>query len=410
MLRNRLGRRVPYLALAALIVVSAVVAGVVAILHGGGVGGTVAKAPSRSSGPPSPHISVSPVPATAMNPTVPITVTTADGLLTAVTVTNAGTGTVVAGAFTGDHRGWHSTQDLGYGDTYRLVAEASNRAGGHAKQQALITTIHPAQQTYANLIPAPTLVGGTGIGVGQPIVFQFTEPVTNKAAVIEHLQITSDPPQPGAWYWIDNENVHYRPEQFWEPGTTLTVSATVYGLDLGDGVYGAENNSATYRVHDSWIAKADGATEQLQVFDNGQLIKTMPMSLGAPGFPTHEGIHVISDKQPSITMDSCTYGVCRGQPGYYREKVALDERISNDGEFVHSAPWSVGQQGNSNVSHGCVNLSPANAKWFYDHFGLGDVVETINSGGRPLPVWDLYGDWALPWSQWQAGVGSAAHS
>jgi lipoprotein-anchoring transpeptidase ErfK/SrfK len=102
-------------------------------------------------------------------------------------------------------------------------------------------------------------------------------------------------------------------------------------------------------------------------------------------------------------MDSCTYGVCQGDKGYYKEKVDLDERISNDGEFVHAAPWSVGQQGDSNVSHGCVNLSPANAKWFFDHLGVGDVVEITNSGGPPLPVYDTYGDWELDWAHWQAG-------
>jgi len=280
MLRNvrGMGRWVPYVASAALIVVFAVV-GLVAVRSGGGA----TRAPSSAPSPIEPHISVSPATATGMNPTTPLTVTIMDGQLTTVTVTNTGTGTVVTGVFTGDDQVWHSTEDLGYGVTYRLIAEATNRAGGHTRRQVTITTIHPEQQAYANLIPAPTLVADTGVGVGQPIVFQFTEPVADKASVIQHLNVTSDPPQPGAWYWIDDQDVHYRPEQFWEPGTTLTVSATVYGLDLGGGVYGAENNSATYRVHDSLIAQADGATEQLQVFDNGQLVKTMPMSLGAQG-------------------------------------------------------------------------------------------------------------------------------
>jgi lipoprotein-anchoring transpeptidase ErfK/SrfK len=104
-------------------------------------------------------------------------------------------------------------------------------------------------------------------------------------------------------------------------------------------------------------------------------------------------------------MDSCTYGVCQGDPGYYKEKVNLDERISIDGEFVHSAPWSVHQQGRVNVSHGCVNLSPANAAWFYQHFTVGDVVEITNSGGPTLPLWDN-GDWTLPWTQWHTGTSS----
>jgi lipoprotein-anchoring transpeptidase ErfK/SrfK len=181
----------------------------------------------------------------------------------------------------------------------------------------------------------------------------------------------------------------------------VTVQADLYGVDLGAGTYGSTDRTMTVKVHDAWVAKADGATEQMQIFDDGRLVKTMNISLGAPGFPSHVGPHVISDKQPSIVMDSCTYGVCEGQPGYYKEKVDLDLRISNDGEFVHSAPWSVGQQGNANVSHGCVNLAPADAQWFYDHFGIGDVVEVSNSGGPPLPIWDRWGDWALSWSQWQ---------
>lgn len=143
---------------------------------------------------------------------------------------------------------------------------------------------------------------------------------------------------------MDNHTLHYRPQSSWQPGTTITLHAYLYGVDLGNGVYGQTDRTATYTVHDSWIAKADGATEQMQIFHNGALVNTMPISLGSPGFPSHSGPHVISDKQPSVIMDSCTYGVCPGQPGYYRERVDLDERISNDGEFVHSAPWSIGRR------------------------------------------------------------------
>ncbi len=133
------------------------------------------------------------------------------------------------------------------------------------------------------------------------------------------------PPRPGDWYWIDNTTVHYRPHRFWTPETTLTVTAKVYGLNLGGGVYGAEDHTATYLVHDSWIATADGVSEQMQIRHNGALVKTMPVSLGVLATP-HAGIHVISGKQPSIVMDSCTYGVCPGRPGYYKETVRLDER------------------------------------------------------------------------------------
>jgi lipoprotein-anchoring transpeptidase ErfK/SrfK len=288
-----------------------------------------------------------------------------------------------------------------------VVANAVNSSGRNTRKTATVNTLNPAGTAYANVIPAPNTVQATGIGVGQPMVFQFTKPVANKAAVVQHLHVTTNPPQPGSWYWVDDKDVHYRGPVYWKPGTTITITADVFGLDLGNGIYGAENYSATYHVHDAWVAEANGQTEQLSIFDNGKLVNTMPMSLGAPGFPTHMGPHVISDKQPTIDMNSCSYGICPPDPRAYNEVVNLDERISNDGEFVHSAPWSVGQQGNSNVSHGCVNLAPQNAQWFFDHFGIGDVVDVTNSGGPPLPVWDTYGDWEVPWSQWASGAGQA---
>lgn len=376
-----------------------------------GCGGGAPSAGQAGAKPPSPappaappaSLSIDPAGPAPISPTTPIVVHAAGGRLGTVTVTNAAGGPPVAGNFSPDRLSWTTTQPLGYATHYTVVADAAGGPGQPARQTFTVSTVTPAHQAYANLIPAPEVVAQPGIGVGQPIVFQFTKPVVNKAEVEKRLHISSDPQQEGAWYWTDDRNAHFRPQQYWQPGTTIKVSANVFGLDLGNGTYGAEDNSGTYRVHDSWIARADGATEQVQAFHNGQLVMTMPMSLGSPGHPSHVGPHVISDKQPSIIMDSCSYGVCKGQPDYYHEKVDLDERISNDGEFVHSAPWSVGQQGNANVSHGCVNLAPDNAQWFFNNFGLGDVVEITNSGGPPLPVWDLYGDWEVPWPQWLAG-------
>ncbi|WSJ13720.1 Ig-like domain-containing protein [Nocardia sp. NBC_01327] len=338
-----------------------------------------------------------------VNPSVPIVVNATDGLLISVTVTNTADGKAIAGDLAQDRRSWTSKDPLGYGASYLVTTKAANSVDVTSDSTATVTTITPQKTAYANVVPAPDVVSNTGIGVGQPMVFQFTQAVANKAEVQKHLKVTVTPDQPGAWYWVDDKDVHYRAANYWQPGTKIHIEADVLGVDLGGGVFGAEDNSADYTVHDAWVAKADGNTEQLTIFDNGQQVNQMPMSLGSPGFPSHEGPHVISDKQPSIVMDSCTYGVCAGQAGYYKETVALDERISNDGEFVHSAPWSVGQQGSSNVSHGCVNLAPANAQWFFDHFGIGDVVEITNSGGPTLPVWDTYGDWEVPWQQWQAG-------
>ncbi|MBY8856650.1 L,D-transpeptidase family protein [Nocardia sp. CA2R105] len=382
------------------IAVGAVFLGRSATDHGGSGGSG-----SEKTTPAVPAAAIS-VPDTAnpINPSVPITVSASGGRLTSVSATTPD-GKPLAGTLSPDGLTWTNTDSLAFSSAYAITADAVNSAGAHTKQNFTVNTISTdnVSTAYANVVPAPDVVADTGIGVGQPMVFQFTKPVTNKAEVQKHLHVSVTPAQPGAWYWVDDKDVHYRGPNYWLPGTKIHIEADVVGLDLGNGVLGAENNSADYTVHDSWVAKADGSTDQLTIFQNGKQVNQMPMSLGSPGFPSHEGPHVISDKQPSIVMDSCTYGTCAGQPGYYKETVALDERISNDGEFVHSAPWSVGQQGSSNVSHGCVNLAPDNAQWFYNHFGIGDVVEITNSGGPTLPVWDTYGDWEVPWQTWQAG-------
>jgi lipoprotein-anchoring transpeptidase ErfK/SrfK len=364
--------------------------------HVASASGSGATTPTVS---PERAVQILPAGTAAINPTTPIVVTSVVGTLQSVSMVNVATGTLVRGALSQGDTTWTSTEPLGYDSSYRLDASTSSN-GVPVHRRETLTTLSPAAQAYPSLIPSPDQ---SAVGVGQPIVIRFDEAVTDRATAEKALQVTANPPQPGSWFWMSNTEVHYRPQSYWQPGSTVTVDARLYGVDLGSGVYGQTDRTVTFRVHDAWIAKADGATKTMQIFDNDQLVKTMPISLGSPGFPTHNGPHVVSDRQPSIIMDSCTYGVCKGQAGYYRERVDLDERISNDGEFVHSAPWSVGQQGDSNVSHGCVNLSPANAQWFYDHFGLGDVVEITNSGGPALPVWDTYGDWTLAWSDWQAG-------
>ncbi|CAM3065191.1 L,D-transpeptidase [Skermania piniformis] len=351
--------------------------------------------------PPEPVTITVPATAQPINPTEPIVVQVSGGTLDKVAVTDPA-GKPLTGGFAPDSKTWTSNQPLAFDTEYTVTAQAVDLALRVTDQTFTVDTINPTL-AYANVVPAPNFVADVGIGVGQPMVFEFTKPVVNKAEVQKHLVITSDPPQPGAWYWTDDMNVHYRGPEYWKPGTKLHIEANVFGLDLGNGVFGAENNAADYTVHDSWIAKADGATKVLTVFHNGAQVNSMPMSLGSPGNPSHEGPHVISERAHSVIMDSCTYGVCKGDPNYYREEVFLNLRISYDGEFVHSAPWSVGEQGNANVSHGCVNLAPDNAQWMFDHFGIGDVVEISNSGGPRLPVWDRYGDWEVPWEQWQAG-------
>lgn len=348
-------------------------------------------------------VSITPNSGQSVNPATPIVVKATNGTLSSVTVTNSVKGTAVTGAFSADKSTWTSNEDLGYGATYAINAVGANSAGKSVTQKVSIRTLNPARVAYPNMIPAPASVQSTGVGVGQPVVFMFDQPVANKKAVQAALTVQTSPSQPGAWYWISDRQVDYRAQNFWQAGTTINVTAKVYGLDFGNGIYGAEDRNVTYHVHDAWIAKADGNTERMLIYDNGKLADNMPISMGKQSTPTHVGIHVISAKNQKVQMNSCTYGICPPDPRAYNSTEFWAERISNDGEFVHENPNSVGAQGSSNVSHGCINLSQTNAEWFFNHMGPGDVVEVANSGGPALPVWDLYGDWAVSWSKWSAG-------
>lgn len=344
-------------------------------------------------------LSITPSASGTVSPADPIVVKATNGTLTGVTVTDTAKGTHLAGTLSADRATWTSDQ-LAYGTTYRISAVGENSAGKQTTRSATVRTLTPARTMYANMVPAPTSV--TSIGIGQPVVFQFRHAVTNKKAVQDALTVTTSPSQPGAWYWISSNEVHYRARTFWQPGTTISVTAKILGVDMGDGIYGAENRHVTYKVHDAWVAKADGHTHRMGIYHNGSLVKTMNISMGRASLPTHSGIHVISQRSQSVQMNSCSYGVCSG-PNSYNETEYWDERISNSGEFVHENPATVGVQGSANVSHGCINLDEADAKWFFNHFNIGDVVEVTNSGGPPMPLSDLYGDWEVNWSTWQAG-------
>jgi lipoprotein-anchoring transpeptidase ErfK/SrfK len=350
-------------------------------------------------------LAITPAGAGQINPTTPVVVKATDGTLTSVTVTNTVKGTVVTGAMSTDKTTWTSSEPLGYGSTYAVNAVGANSGGKSTTQTATISTIQPAKVAYANFFPAPPNVASVGVGVGQPVTIMFSGPIAsaNRKAVQAALTVTTTPNQPGAWYWISSTQVDYRAQTYWQAGTTINLAAKVYGLDFGNGVYGAEDHISSWHVHDAWIAKADGSTEKMGIYDNGTLVNTLPISMGKQSTPTHNGPHVITAKNQQVQMNSCSYGVCPPDPRAYNETEYWAERMSNSGEFVHENPATVGVQGSSNVSHGCINLSAASAQWFFDHFGIGDVVEVTNSGGPPLPIYDLYGDWAVPWSTWQAG-------
>ena len=207
----------------------------------------------------------------------------------------------------------------------------------------------------------------------------------------------------GAFYWLNNREVRWRPAKYWKPGTRVEVQVNTYGVDLGDGLFGQENTSTHFTIGDEVIATVDDNTKTMTVKRNGEVIKTMPVSMGKNSTPTNNGIYIVGDKFSHLVMDSSTYGVPVNSPDGYRTEVDFATQISYSGIFVHAAPWSVGSQGYSNVSHGCINVSTSNGQWFYENAKRGDIVEVLNTVGSPLPGTDGLGDWNIPWEQWKAG-------
>jgi lipoprotein-anchoring transpeptidase ErfK/SrfK len=184
----------------------------------------------------------------------------------------------------------------------------------------------------------------------------------------------------------------------------VTLDANLYGIDFGEGIWGEKNRSVSFSIGAKHVSIADAATHTIDVYDGDQLVQSYPMSAGGPDFPSRNGAHVVTELNRDRVMDSSTYGVPVDSPNGYRTPVEYAVRLNNNGEFVHAAPWSVAQQGNSNVSHGCINLSTERAAWFFNFSRPGDVVEIKNSIGPTLSAadGDIY-DWAITWDQWQAG-------
>ena len=331
----------------------------------------------------------------------PITLSVQGGVLGTVSMLDQ-EGEAVEGVMSPDGLSWSATEPLGYNERYTITAQSLG-LGGIVSEAINFKSHSPANLTMPYLSPGD----GSVVGVGQPIAVRFDESIPDRAAAEKAITVVTDPPVEGAFYWLSNSEVRWRPQNFWEPGTRVTVKVNTYGVDLGEGLYGQENLSSSFTIGDRLVATADDNTKMLTVRRNGEVVKTMPISMGKDSTPTNNGTFIIGDRYQRLIMDSSTYGVPTNSPEGYRLEVDWATQMSYSGIYVHSAPWSVGSQGSANTSHGCLNVSPENAKWFYNNTKRGDVVEVQGTVGSVLSGVEGLGDWNIPWSQWKAGNAKA---
>lgn len=314
--------------------------------------------------------------------------------MTKVTLTNDA-GEEVSGTLSKDGKKWTADEKLGYGRAYELDAKSKN-----AKLNASFTTETPAAQTNAALSP----LDGSTVGVGQSISFQFDTPIQDRQAVQDLISIETTPKVEGAFYWLSAQALRWRPENYWKPGTEVHVKADLYGRDLGGGVYGQFDREAKFTIGDDMRAVVDDATKTMTFFKNGKVVQTMPVSNGRDGgrWATPNGIYQVGDMYESLTMDSETFGYSLADGGYNTD-VNYATQLSYSGIYIHGAPWSEWAQGNTNTSHGCVNVSDANAQWVYNNMKRGDIVRIKNTSGGQMSGNDGLGDWNIDWDTWKAG-------
>ncbi|MFE3754894.1 Ig-like domain-containing protein [Nocardia tengchongensis] len=373
---------------AALVASTAVIA---AACSSSGKGGGTAK-------PAEPVASVKLEPAAGtehVNPTVPVSVTVTNGRIDQLALTNAN-GKQVTGTFDAARSKFTVNEPLGYGVTYTWSGTAIGTDNKPVAIDGKFSTVSPK-----NTAPATVNIGdGQEVGIAASIMLQFKGHIENKAAVEKALTVTATPATEGSWAWLQDDNggsrVHWRPREYWQPGTTVHLGAKLYGLDMGGGLFGDSDLTSDFRIGRSQIVKAAAPTHRVQVVRDGAILFDFACSYGEGNEDrnvTRSGIHVVTEKYEDFMMSN---------PPFYtnvRERWAV--RISNNGEFIHANPQSASAQGNSNVTNGCINLSTADAQAYFPTALYGDPVEVTGTRIQLSAAdGDIY-DWTMDWETWK---------
>ncbi|KGI82584.1 L,D-transpeptidase [Actinopolyspora erythraea] len=372
-----------------------VVAAALLLLSGCGGGATSAagSGDGESASAPEPRVSLRPGNgATGVNPKDSIKVSTDRGKLRDVSLVNP-SGEEVEGELVDNGSAWKATEPLGYDTTYEWSGEAIGSGGGGTSVSGSFRTIDPQRVVRATINP----IDDRTVGVAMPISIKFDEPVENKAEVQRALRVNPSEDVEGAWAWLNDKQLDWRPKEYWPAHTTVEVDAPLYGLDYGDGKYGKADLTTKFEIGRRQVVKADVRSHRLRVVRDGQEVANYPASYGKDSVPdlhTHDGTYMVMAKHPVEIMDNPKYG-------YTDVKKKWAVRISNHGEFIHENEQNRANIGKRNTSHGCVNLTNADAKDYFDSALIGDPVEVTGSGTDMPAKYAVY-DWMLSWDQWQS--------
>lgn len=333
-----------------------------------------------------------------------LAVTAEGGTLTEVTVAGPG-GEEVAGELTEEADAWAPSEALANDTAYTVTAVGENDEGASETATATFTT-EAADATFASHWNIPD---GSEVGVGMELSVTFDTPIENTAEVGDAVQITTEPPVEVRGHWFGDQRVDFRPEEYWEPGTEVEIRFRLRGVEGADGVFGTLREDVSFTVGRSQVSTVDVAEHTMEVVRDGESLRTVPITAGAPGTETWNGKMVITEKHKETRMDGATVGF-GGE--YDIPDVPHAMRLSTSGTFVHGNYWaSSGTFGSDNVSHGCVGLQDrrgagdpdTDAAWFYENSMIGDVVEVINSDDDVIAPDNGLNGWNMDWADWGAG-------
>ncbi len=334
----------------------------------------------------------------------PIVVHVDHGRLTDVVVTE-GPSRVLKGELSEDGRTWTSQRAyLDFDSTYKIEATAVDPRGQTATFNDQIRTVNPDGFLKAT----PTLEAGTEFGVGMPLTVDFDEAVKDRAAVEKAMIVRTPKPVEGAWYWTGPTQAIYRTKEFWPGNTDIELDIDLRGVEAAPGLWGKDNVRTTYRTSDSVVMEADAQTLMMKVFINGKKDRTIPVTMGMPGYETLSGTKLIMTKERTRIMDNASAGVSRDDPEHYRVEVDYAMRLTWHGEFLHASPWAAGAWGNSRISHGCTSMSTDNAAWLFDVTNIGDPITITGTPLRQNPGNGIT-VWNISWDNWLKKSATGAH-
>lgn len=338
-------------------------------------------------------------------------VTVTGGTLTSVTMRAKATGAAVAGTISADGKSWTPDSALARGTQYAVAAAATDAQGRPAATNSTFATT----SAYDTFIGYFTPEDGSTVGVGMPVSINFDKPITSahRAAVERAITVTSSSGQVVAGHWFSATRLDFRPQQYWQAGSHVSLALHLDGVKGAPGVYGVQHKTVNFTVGRSQVSTVDTKTHMMTVVRDGQVIKTIPISAGAPDHTTYDGQMVIAEKFQTTRMNGATVGFTQddGKGEYDIKDVPHAMRLSNSGTFIHGNYWgSKAIFGHTNTSHGCIGISDTKggkdattpAAWFFANSLVGDVVIVKNSPDKTIQPDNGLNGWNMSWAAWTA--------